>query len=272
MRFAAPFLFTVVVAPAAVAANPPKVDLKKGIEFIGRAEGTVVEIRPRVTGYLDRVRVKGGDAVKKGDVLAEIDDRPYRLKLDAAKAELVVARAQEKVAAAEAARLKEASEKGIVSKEEYTKVAAAQEEAEARVEVAKVGVRTAELDLSWTKLTAPMDGRVRPLVLAPGNLLKANETMVVSVVKTDPLHIPFDVDERTALEIIRAQKDAGGNLTAAVAFLGEDGFPHPALVTIGCVVDPVTGAVQFRATLPNPKGEHMPGASVRVRLSVQPGK
>jgi RND family efflux transporter MFP subunit len=273
MRLAAPFLFVVALTAPAPAADPPKVDFKKGVEFTGRAEATVVEIRPRVTGYIDRVLVKEGEAVRKGDVLAEVDDRPYKLKLDEAKAELAVAQAQAKLAAADLARTKEMVAKGIVSKEELTKVEAAWDVAKARVDAAKAVVALAELNLAWTKLTAPIAGRVGRFTTTPGNLVVADGPSIVSVVAADPIAVSFDVDERLLLALLRAREDNAGKPVVEVGLADEDGYPHKAALEATPVkVDPATGTARFRATLANPKGLIAHGSFVRVRLTVPPGK
>src|SRR5271155_4419948 len=112
MRSAALLLFVVVLVAPTRADDPPKVDLKKGVAYTGRAEARVVEIRPRVTGFLDRVLVKEGTTVKKGDVLAEVDDRPYKIKLDAAKAQLAEKKARLHLATAILEQTKESFDKG----------------------------------------------------------------------------------------------------------------------------------------------------------------
>jgi RND family efflux transporter MFP subunit len=274
MRFTAPLLFVVALAAPAPAADPLKVDFKKGVEFTGRAEATVVEICPRVTGYIDRVLVKEGEAVRKGDVLAEVDDRPYKLKLDEAKAELAVAQAQAKIAVADLARMKDAFAKGAASKDEVTRAEAAWDVAKARVDAAKAVVAWAELNLAFTKLTSPIDGRVGRFTTTPGNLLVADGPSIVSVVAAaDPIAVSFDVDERLLLALLRAREVNAGKPVVEVGLADEDGYPHKAALEATPVkVDPATGTARFRATLANPKGLIAHGSFVRVRLTVPPGK
>src|SRR6476469_9443468 len=138
MRFVVPILLVTAFGASARAAEPPKAaDLKKGIPFGGRTEATVVEVRPRVSGLLTRILVKEGEAVRKGDVLAEIDDRVFKAKLAVAQAELTVAQAQEKVAAAETANVKALFAQKVVGKGELEKAEAGLATAKARVEAAK---------------------------------------------------------------------------------------------------------------------------------------
>src|SRR4051812_15084794 len=108
MRLVLPLAFVCAAASTATPADPPKVDLKKGVEFTGHAEAIIVEVRPRVTGTLDNILVKDGEHVRKGDVIAEVDDRQYKLEVSRAKAQLVQAQAEVKIAAAEMARVKQA--------------------------------------------------------------------------------------------------------------------------------------------------------------------
>lgn len=269
------FTLTLLVTASAApgrAADPPKVDLTKGVTFTGTAAATVVTVRPRVSGYLERVAVKEGDAVKKGDVLFEVDARPYRAKLDAAKAELAVANAQAKAAASELARVKEAIQKGIVAKADVERAEASAEETRARTDAAKAVVALAELNLGYTKPPAPIDGKVARVTATAGELVSPDETAVVTVVALDPIAVTFEVDEGTALAIRRAVLD-GGKPAVAIGLGDEKDYPRAAaLDAIAPQVDPKAGTVRFRAVLPNPKELIPHGAFVRVKLTVQPGK
>jgi multidrug efflux system membrane fusion protein len=270
MKFASLLLFVGVFSAPALAAEPPKFDLKKGIPFAGRAEATVIQVRPRVTGLLTSIHVKDGEVVRKGDLLATLDDRVYKVKLTAAKAELTVAQVQAKVAAADFARIKEAVTKGIVNKSDFEKAEANLEEATARVEVAKAAVDLNQINLLYTKLTAPIDGRLTRFGATVGDLVTADKTFLVAVIADNPISAVFDVGENTALAINRAVKD-GAKLNVEVGLSDEEGYPHKGVCEAKTlVVDPKTGTVQFRATLENPKGLILHGQYVRVKLSVQP--
>jgi RND family efflux transporter MFP subunit len=272
MRSLAPLLFVFALVAPAGADDPPKIDLKRGVEYRGLAEAHVVQIRSRVTGYIERVLVKEGEAVKKGDVLVELDDRPYRLKLDAAKAQFGVARAVLKRATADLDRATEAFKKGALGRDDMARAEGDRAEAEARIDVAKAAVAMAELDLAYTKLVAPIDGKVGRFTTTTGNLLVADRAAVVSVIAADPIVVAFDVDERTFLALRRVLGDSN-KPTVEVGLADEEGYPRKAVLESAApVIDPAKATARFRATLANPKDLIVSGQSLRVRLSVQPGK
>jgi RND family efflux transporter MFP subunit len=205
--------------------------------------------------------------VKKGTVLAEIEPRVFQVEAERAKAMVTRAEAQAKVADARFDRVKAALEKGIVPKEEVDQAAAEREVTRAELMAAKAELELAELRLSWTKIVAPVDGKLSRLNLTVGNIVRADADILVSIVRTDPLFVVFDVDERFAVQLLRAVKEK--KLTAAVGFATEDGFPHEAEVDdVAPVIDPQKATLRVRAKLPNPKGEHIPGQFARVRLSL----
>jgi RND family efflux transporter MFP subunit len=272
MRFVVPLVFVSALSAPARADEPPKVDLKKGVEFTGRAAGIVSNVRPRVTGYVERVLVKEGEAVKKGDVLAEMDDRAYKLELDLAKAKLTAARAEAKIAAVDFARTKGAFEKGVASKEEFLKAEAVKDRAEALVVLGKAETELAELKLSFTKLTAPMDGRVSRLAITTGDVLAVDGPVAVSILDAGTITVHFDVDERTLTALSQALGD-NGKPAVGISLGDAEGYPHKAKLERPAVtLDPATGTARFRATLANPKGLIVPGQFLRLRLTVEPGK
>lgn len=245
------------------AADPPK-----GWEFVGRAQAATVDVRPRVTGHLTRVMVREGEAVKKGDVLAEIDPRAGQLDLEAARARMRVAETKVERARITAANSRRLAQNKVVGDDEVAMNAAAAVEAEAALLAAKVDVQRAELTLSWTRLAAPFDGRVSRAPVAVGSLVTADQTTVLAVMAADPLFVAFDVPEAVVLRLRRDGPADKGPLGVAVGFVGEDGFPHAAKLDCAAPeVDPTTGTVRFRAVLPNPKGDLLPGMSARVRLT-----
>ena len=270
MRLAVLLLLAGAWAAPACADDPPKVDLKKGALFTGHAEARVVEVRSRVNGYLARVLVKDGEIVKKGDVLAEVDDRFYKAELNVAKAKLAKAQVAVKTATDNLARVRAAVEKGTEGKEALARAEAAQEEAKADVQVAEATLELAKIQLLYTTLAAPIDGRVGRILTTEGNLVRADETLLTSVVAADPIVVVFDVDERTLLAVARAVGDKG-KLAVEVGLADEEGHPHKATPeALPVTIDPATGTAKFRATLPNPKGLIVHGQYLRIRLTVQP--
>jgi RND family efflux transporter MFP subunit len=243
-------------------------DPPKGWTFTGWTQATTADVRARVTGHLTRVAVREGDAVKKGDLLAEIDPRAYRLDLDAAKARQKVAEAKLQAAKLKAANAKKLMQDKVVGKDDLALNTAAEAEAEAVLLGAKVEVERAELTLSWTRITAPFSGRVSRIQSTEGGLVTADQTHILRVVATGPLEVTFNVPEAILLQLRRDGLSEPGKLDVAVGFALDEGYPHAAkLDLIEPEVDPKTGTVRFQATVPNPKGLLSPGMSARVRLT-----
>ncbi|MBN9518755.1 efflux RND transporter periplasmic adaptor subunit [bacterium] len=258
---------------AAGSAQPPDAGATKHLDFTGRTEASAtVVIRPRVTGELTRLHVKEGEAVKKGDLLAEIDARQFQLELDAAKARLLAVEAKLRVAEAALARVERAARAGIVPPEEFEQAKAAMIAERAEVAAAQAAAKLVELNLSYTKLTAPIDGVAGRHLVTAGNLVTAaDKTAILTIVAADPLHVWFDVDERS---IARLRPPADGKRAEVkVGFAGDDGFPHAAEIDlIEPVANPAAGTVRVRARLPNPKGQFVPGMFARVRVTPADGR
>jgi RND family efflux transporter MFP subunit len=249
--------------------QPGKVDPSKGWEFTGRAQAAAaVEVRALVTGSLTRVAVKEGAAVKKGDVLAEILSRPYQLDLDAAKARVRAAEAKLQSARLKTANAGKLMQNNVVGADEVALHKAAEAEAEAGLAAAKVEAERAQANLDLTQVRAPIDGRVGRIHTTEGNLVVADQTVILTVVATDRLHVSFNVPEAIVSRLRRDGLSEPGKLGVAVGFADEEGYPHDAKMdVIEPEVDPRTGSVRFRTTVPNPKGLFLPGMSARVRLS-----
>ncbi len=267
-------LFVLVAGLAFPSADTRAEGPPKGWELTGRTQAALTaEVRARVTGHLTRVAVKEGDAVAKGDLLIEIDPRPYRLALAAAQARVKVADAKFKAARLKAANSRKLVQSKVVSPDDLALNQAAEAEAEATLLAAKVEVQRAELTLSWARVTAPFNGRVSRIQASEGDLVTAEKTPILKLVSTNPLHVSFNVPEAVLLKLRREGLADPGKLRVAVGFAGEDGHPHAAkLDLIEPEVDARTGAVRFRATVPNPKGLLSPGMSARVRLTPAPKK
>jgi RND family efflux transporter MFP subunit len=225
-------------------------------------------VQPRVTGHLTQVAVKEGAAVKKGDLLAEIDPRAYRLDLDAARARQKVAEIKLQLAKLKTASTKKLTENKVVSQEELVEDTTKEAQAEAVFQGAKLDVEKAELTLSWTRVTAPFSGRVSLIRAVEGTLVTGDKTPIARVVASGPLHVTFNVPEAILLQLSRDGLAEPGKLGVAVGFALDEGYPHPAkLDLIGPEADPKTGTVGFRAKVSNPKGYLLSGMSARVRLT-----
>jgi RND family efflux transporter MFP subunit len=238
------------------------------MEFVGRIEAETVAIRPRVSGYITKIAVEHGATVKTGDIIAEIDPRPYQAKLDLAHALLQQAEAKLQFATATLRRAKTARDAGAASQEQLDEAQAEVEVATAAIRVAKAGKDHAALDLSFTKLTSPIDGRVGRIGMTTGNLVIADqETPITIVVATDRLTVVFEMDEASLLQLRRAGLKE--KLAVGFGLSDEKGYPRKAEVTLfDSEVDPKTGTIRVHARCANPDGVMSPGMFVRVRLDV----
>jgi RND family efflux transporter MFP subunit len=247
-------------------------------EFPGRVDAIYnVDVRARVSGYLKEVCFKDGDLVKKGDVLFRIDPRPFKATLDRAKATLDQAEAHAHRLNNEYRRAKLLFDQGrSISREEYDRYAFDHAEAEASLATAKANVDLAALDLEWTNVTADLPegftGRLSRRMVDPGNLIKAEDTMMTTMVTQDPLYIYFDVHEQAMLKITRLIQEGKVDpkkIPVDFALSDEQEFKHKGWVQFtDNKVDINTGTLRFRATVDNPDHLITPGLFVRVRLPI----
>lgn len=241
-------------------------DIRQWDEFTGRIEAVeTVELRPRVSGYIERVDYVEGSEVRKGDVLFVIDQRTYRAALDRAEAELARARAQADLARSEVARARKLADSRMISTEELDQRRAALAQAEAAVHAAQAVVEVAALDLEFTEVRAPISGRAGRALVTAGNLVSTepNATLLTTIVSLDPVHVYFEGDEQTSLRHAARQ----GDNAVRVGLAGDTDYPHQGVLDfVDNRVDPATGTLRARAVLPNPDGGLTPGLFARVRL------
>lgn len=246
-------------------------------EFTGRLEAVEsVEIRPRVTGYIESVNFTEGSIVKKGDLLFVIDPRPYRADLSKAEAELARAVARAELSSTDVERSEKLLGVKAVSREEYDQRLNAQRESQANVDAARAAVTAAKLNLEFTRVTAPITGRVSRAVVTAGNLVTGGSTqatLLTTLVSIDPIYVTFEGDEQVYLkytELARrgdrpSSRDAANPVLMALA--NEDGFPHKGAMTfVDNQVDPRTGTIRARASFENKDGYLTPGLFARVKL------
>jgi membrane fusion protein, multidrug efflux system len=183
-------------------------------EFTGRLEAVdQVEIRPRVSGYIMRVTFDEGKEVRKGEVLFEIDPRPYQAELARAEAELERARSAAALAASDVQRAGKLVEAQAISREEYDSRTSAEAQGGATVRAAEAAVQTARLNLEWTKVRAPVAGRVSNALVTEGNLVEAGPpaaAVLTTVVSVDSMYLYFDSDEQTYLRYAGRARNGGG--------------------------------------------------------------
>ena len=266
---------------AAPAAGPPPPEvsvanvLSKPVsqwdEFTGRVAAIEsVELRPRVSGYVQRVAFVEGQEVRKGDLLFVVDPRPYQAALDRARAVLARAQAESILARAQDARAQTLIDAKAISREEFEQRKANTAGANAAVRAAQAAVAAAQLDLQFTQVRSPIDGRAGRALVTEGNLAQADATVLASVVSQDPVFVYFETDEQTWLryaELARkGERDASAN-PVRVGLANEAGYPHAGTVDfVDNQVDPRTGTIRARAVLRNPDRLFTPGLFARVQL------
>lgn len=241
-------------------------------EFTGRLEAPEsVEVRPRVSGYIDRVAFNEGRLVKKGDLLFQIDPRPFEAEVKRLQAQLQQARANQTRAVSEAQRGERLRQSNAISAELADARNSAAAEAQAAVAAIQAGLEKAQLDLGFTRVTSPIDGRVSRAEITAGNLVNAGQSLLTSVVSTDKVYAYFDADERVFLKYVELARQAGGDARAeSPVYLGlssEDGHPHQGrLDFLDNQVNPRTGTIRGRAVFDNANGQFTPGLYARLTL------
>jgi RND family efflux transporter MFP subunit len=236
-------------------------------EFTGRvAAVNQVEVRPRVSGFVTRAAFREGAEVRQGDVLFEIDPRPYQEDAARAAAELERARTRLAQTASEAERASRLVAVEAISREEAESRTSSRGEAEAAVRSAQAALRNARLNLEWTRVRAPISGRVSRAEITPGNLVQAGSSLLTTMVSMDPVYVYFDGDEQAYL---RSTGLAGGNARVPVlmGLANEEGHPHRGQMDfVDNRLDPATGTIRARAVFPNPDRRLTPGLFARLRL------
>lgn len=247
------------------------------IEFTGfLAAPRTVELRSRVGGAVEAVSVPEGGLVRKGQLLFQIDPRPFQVALDTATANLRQAEVLASQAQADLDRAERLVASGAVSRKAYDDAVSARRARQAQVQSAQAAVAAARLDLSYARITAPISGRVDRVLVTEGNLVSGGAagaaTLLTTIVSIDPLHVYFDIDEATYLAAVRgARPDAKANAPAMPVEVGlatDKGFPYKGVLDfVGNRIDRSTGTIRARAVVPNPDGQLAPGLFARVRLS-----
>ncbi|MGH7526648.1 MAG: efflux RND transporter periplasmic adaptor subunit [Gemmatimonadales bacterium] len=252
-------------------------ELAEWDEYQGEFEAVdAVEIRPRVSGYLDRVAFTEGKEVRKGDVLFEIDPQPYQATLDQRQADLTRARARLSLTERDAERSERLVASQAISQEEMDTRLTLVSEARAAVAAAEAAVRAAELDLGYTKVRSPVDGRASRAEVTEGNLVTggpAGSTLLTTVVSLDPIYVYFEGDESAYLRY--AHLDRTGERVSSrraanpvqIGLSDEEGFPHRGRMDfVDNRLDRETGTIRARAVVPNRDRLFTPGMFARVRL------
>lgn len=270
-------------APTLTVAQPASHKIIEWDEFTGRFDAVEsVDIRARVSGYLTEVNFKDGDEVKAGDLLFTIDPRPFERALDQAKAQLNQAQVSVNNAKLDVERGRPLLKREHISKKAFDDRENLLRDAEALVKIGDARVKAAELELSFTRITAPISGRISRTYVTPGNFVSGGgsetaSTLLTTLVKQDPIYIYFDISENDALKYQRMShaqgKGAQGIVGATVGLElpDEDGFPHTAkLDFLENRLDQGTGTLRARAIIDNPDRFFSPGMFARVRVQGSP--
>jgi multidrug efflux system membrane fusion protein len=240
-------------------------------EFSGRLEAVEhVDIRARVGGFITAVNFKPGSLVKKGEVLFVIDTRPYQAEASRAEAALGSARAKADLAKLELARADRLLADKAIAQREFDEKASGLKELDANVRAAQAGYEAAKLNLAYTQVTSPIDGRVSKAEVTTGNLVDS-AAVLTSVVSNKDIYASFDGDEATYLRVGHAAQK-GAPVIVKVGLAGEEGFPHEGkLEFVDNRLDTATGSVRMRATFVNADNLLVPGLFARVQLGSASG-
>jgi multidrug efflux system membrane fusion protein len=250
-------------APEVTAARVIFDEVRDWAEFTGRLEPVErVELRPRVGGYVESMDFDEGALVEAGEILFRIDARPFRAEVDRLDAELERAAAELELAQSFAARDRRLFEQNATSREEFEQSAADAAVAEAELAAVSAALESAELELSFTEVKAPIAGRVSRAIVTAGNLVEPS-TVLTTLVSISPVYAYFDIDEQTYLKSV----GPNGSADVYVGLIDEDGYPHRAkLDFVDNQVDAGHGTIRARAVLDNASGRFTPGLFARVRL------
>lgn len=243
-------------------------------EFTGRVQAVdAVELRPRVAGYLAKVHVREGALVAKDALLFSIDDREYRAAVAAAQADVARAEARRKLAQTEYERSEALIASRAVSQGDLDARGVELAQAEADVDAANARLQTAQLNLEFTRIKAPIAGRIGAALVKPGNLVAPGDTLLSTLVSVDPVHVVFEADERTFLRYQASATQALSEDVAVpvqVALADEAEFKHVGnLDFLDNQLNAATGTVMARAVLSNPDARLVPGLFARVRLQAE---
>jgi RND family efflux transporter MFP subunit len=263
--------------PAVTVAPVEQKQIVEWDEFTGRIEPVeTVEVRPRVSGYIQEIKFQSGQLVKKGDVLVRIDPRWHQADFDRRQAELEQAKVRLENAKREAERAGQLLANKAISTEESDTRQARSQEAKAGLQAAEAALAYARLDLEYTEVRAAINGRVSRALLTEGNYVSGiagAASLLTTIVSVDPVYVYADIDENSLLkfnQLERSKKletNGDGKIPVALQLADEQEFPHQGHIeSFDNRLMPETGSILLRAVFPNPEGRIVPGLFARIRL------
>jgi RND family efflux transporter MFP subunit len=265
-------------APAVIVSQPVERAVTDYALFTGRTAAVQsVEVRARVSGYLQDIAFQAGQEVKQGQLLFQIEPTVYQAALEKAQADVKQYQAQVRLSESELQRSRQLTTAQAIAPEDVEKIVAQRDQAVANLAAANAAVKTAQENVTWTKVVAPVSGRTSVNLLTKGNLVVADQTMLTTIVSQDPMWVYFDVDTETMLRI--KQLILAGKVTTYekaeypvdIGMPTETGFSHKGRIDyVSNQVNPGTGTLNVRGTFPNPDRIVTPGLYVRVRMPVGP--
>jgi multidrug efflux system membrane fusion protein len=264
-------------APPVTVAAVVEREITEWDEFTGRMEAVnAVDIRPRVSGYIRRIAFNEGNGVRKGQLLVEIDPRPYQADLARAEAELERAQTTAALAGREVERARRLVAVQAISREEFDTRTSAHASEDAGVRAAEAAVATARLNLEWTEVRSPISGRVSRAEVTAGNLVQAgppDATLLTTVVSLDPIYVYFESDEQTYLKYTALARNGSrpnsrdNRSPVELGLANEEGFPHRGYIDfVDNQLNPDAGTIRLRAIFANKNHEFTPGLFARIRL------
>src|ERR1700726_69965 len=265
-------------APEVTVSKPEQKEVANWNDFTGRTTAVkLVTVTPRVSGYIVDIPFKEGDIVHKGDLLFQIDLRPYQDVYEQTVGQLQQAQANQQLQNATFDRQQRLRETGVIAKEDYDTALSNKNQAAGQVSSAQAALKSAQLNLEFTHVTSPIDGRVSRQLVNIGNLVQADTTQLTTVVSVDPMYAYFSMDELAALKYQRLIKEGkiassqDGKVPVYLQLQDETGFPHQGTINFSDnSFDSTTGTLLIRASFPNPDGFLTPGNFVRVRVASSP--
>jgi membrane fusion protein, multidrug efflux system len=265
-------------APEVTVSKPEQKQVVNWNEFTGRTAAVkLVNVTPRVSGYIVGIPFKEGDIVRKGDLLFQIDPRPYQDAYEQTVGQLQQAQANKQLQDATFARQQRLRETGVIAKEDYDTALSNKNQAAAQVISTQAALNSAQLNLEFTHVTSPIDGRVSRQLVNIGNLVQADSTQLTTIVSIDPIYVYFSMDELAALRYQRFVREGklassqDGKVPVYLQLQDETGFPHEGTIVFSDnSFDSSTGTLLIRGSFPNTDGFLTPGNFVRVRVASSP--